>query len=169
MHTSDTFTTGPATAKVVDPDGTDRVVAPAGIPLPTVDRLVGAADGAGSSLIRYEVPAGFAPPPVLHRHTRESCVGYVLRGSLTYWFEDGEPRTAAPGAAIVLPSGAWFRWANSSATEAAQVLFWFTPGGFDQFFFDVAHGLEATGYDMSRFGPILFETRARYGDEPHPG
>lgn len=166
MQTPDDSTIAPATSFIVG--DIDRIEAAPDRGLPHIERLVRAADGVGASLIRYEVPAGFAPPPVLHRHTRESCVGYVLSGSLTYWFDDGEPQTADAGATVVLRPGGWFRWANSSTTDPADVLFWFTPAGFDQFFFDVAAQLEATGFDMTRFFPILVETRARYGDEQRP-
>jgi hypothetical protein len=43
-------------------------------------------DGVGFSMIEYAVPARFAPPPNLHRHTRENAVIYVLEGELHYWF-----------------------------------------------------------------------------------
>jgi len=152
-------------AKVIPPDAGEVMTPPPGMPLPRITRLLGANDGAGLSLIVYEAPGGFAPPPVLHRHTRESCVGYVVEGALRYWFDDGAEHLAPAGSAVCLPSGAWFRWGNASPTETAKVLFMFTPAGFDEFFFDLGAALNTPGFDMASFGSVLHDLRARYGDE----
>lgn len=123
-----------------------------------------AADGAGLSLVEYEIPAGFSPPPHLHRHTREGAVVYVLAGELRYWFADGDT-VAGPGTLVQLPAGAWFRWANES-DEPARMLCMFAPAGFEQFFLDVMAEAGAAGGDLRAvIGPL----RARYGDEDHPG
>ncbi len=139
--------------------------APAAAPgLPTIEVKLDAAAGAGLSVVEYDVPAGFAPPPHLHRHTREGAVVYVLSGELHYWFEDSDT-VAAAGTLVQLPAGAWFRWANESG-EPARMLCLFAPAGFEQFFLDVMAGAAAAGGDLrSVIGPL----RAQYGDEDHPG
>lgn len=152
-----------ATPRVVVP-GAGRI-APAPVPgLPTIEVKLSAADGAGFSLVEYDVPAGFSPPPHLHRHTREGAVAYVLDGQLHYWFADRDV-VVGPGTLVQLPAGAWFRWANDTASPA-RMLCMFAPAGFEQFFVDVMAETAAADGDLRRvIGPL----RARYGDEDHPG
>ena len=40
----------------------------------------------GFSVVEYNVPAGFSPPPRLHRQTREHAAVCILEGELRYWF-----------------------------------------------------------------------------------
>jgi len=152
-----------AQPRVVPPGA--GTMAPAAAPgLPTIEVKLGAADAAGFSLVEYEVPGRFSPPPRLHRHTREGAVAYVLDGELHYWFADGDA-VVGPGTLVRLPPGAWFRWANES-DEPARMLCLFAPAGFEQFFLDVMAEAGAAGGDLGRvIGPL----RARYGDEDHPG
>lgn len=154
----------PTTRPRVVPPKTGRV-APAAAPgLPTIEVKLGAADGAGFSLVEYDIPGRFSPPPHLHRHTREGAVVYVLEGQLHYWFADGDA-VAGPGTVVQLPPGAWFRWANER-DEPARMLCVFAPAGFEQFFLDVMAEASAAGGDLRAvIGPL----RARYGDEDHPG
>jgi quercetin dioxygenase-like cupin family protein len=158
-----TQTTQTATPRVVPPGG--GTMAPAAVPgLPTIEVKLDAADGAGFSLVEYEIPAGFSPPPHLHRHTREGAVVYVLDGELHYWFADGDV-VVGRGSLVQLPAGAWFRWANDTDAPA-RMLCMFAPAGFEQFFLDVMAETAAAGGDLRRvIGPL----RARYGDEDHPG
>jgi hypothetical protein len=85
--------------------------------------------GAPFAVMEYEVPPQFAPPPVLHRHTREFGAVYVLDGELVYWFEDGQARAARPGTLVVMGKD-WFRWANEQSTPA-RILCIFAPAGFE--------------------------------------
>jgi mannose-6-phosphate isomerase-like protein (cupin superfamily) len=150
-----------ARPRVVPPGaGTTAPTAPG---LPVIEVKLPAADGAGFSLIEYQIPARFAPPPHLHRHTRECAVTYVLKGELHYWFADGDA-ILGPGTLVQLPPGAWFRWANET-DEPARILAMFAPGGFEQFFLDVT-AAAAAGGDL---GQVIGTIRARYGDEDHPG
>jgi quercetin dioxygenase-like cupin family protein len=131
--------------------------------MPSIEVRLGAGDEAGFSLVEYVVPPRFSPPPVLHRHTREDAVVYVLEGELHYWFEDDD-RTAGPGDVVHLRRGAWFRWANDT-DRPARMLSMFSPAGFEQFFLDVDAGTEAAGGDRAALGPVLADLRARYGDQ----
>jgi quercetin dioxygenase-like cupin family protein len=160
-QTTATMTT--TRARVLRP-GTGAV-APAAAPgLPTIEVRLDAADEAGFSLVEYEVPAGFSPPPHLNRHTREGAVVYVLAGHLHYWWDDGDA-ALGPGTLVHLPPGAWFRWANDSG-EVARMLCMFAPAGFEQFFLDVMRGAAAANGQLGR---VIVPLRARYGDEDHPG
>ncbi|MDX1659954.1 MAG: cupin domain-containing protein [Nitriliruptorales bacterium] len=126
-------------------------------------------DGEGFSMTEYTAPPGFAPPPVLHRHTRESAGAYILDGELSMWFEgDDEPRKLGPGTFVWLPRGAWFRWANETE-EPVRWLNFFTPPGFDHFFAEVAAEVTAAGGPSPEvMARVVPEVRARYGDEGHP-
>lgn len=114
----------------------------------------------------YDVPAGFSPPPVLHRHTREFGAVFVLDGELSYWFEDGGERVARPGALVVM-GRSWFRWANTQ-DRPARILCLFAPAGFEQFFADIHEAMARVDYDMTTFGSVLTGLRAAYGDEAYP-
>ncbi|RYP85265.1 cupin domain-containing protein [Nocardioides guangzhouensis] len=135
--------------------------------LPTIDVRVDAADRAGFSLLEYAVPAGFTPPPTLHRHTQEGAVLYLLEGELHYWFEDGDHRVG-PGDVVHLPAGAWFRWANES-DHPARMLAMFSPAGFEEFFVDLVAATTTSGGDRVALGRVIGQLRAAYGDEDHPG
>src|SRR3954467_12481481 len=83
-----------AQPRVVPPGA--GTMAPAAAPgLPTIEVKLGAADAAGFSLVEYDVPGRFSPPPRLHRHTREGAVAYVLDGELHYWFWTGSSTTGS--------------------------------------------------------------------------
>ncbi|MGZ4768114.1 MAG: cupin domain-containing protein [Ilumatobacteraceae bacterium] len=99
--------------------------------LPRLEVKLDESANAGFSMLEYVVPAGFAPPPVLHRHTRESATGYIVEGHLTHWFEDGTSNDVGPGSVIHLPAGAWFRWANET-DQIVRMIFVFKPAGFEQ-------------------------------------
>lgn len=135
--------------------------------MPSIEVRLGVEDGAGLSLVEYVVPAHFSPPAVLHRHTREDAVVYVLEGELHYWFEAGDHAVRA-GDVVHLRRGGWFRWANPTDAPA-RMLAMFSPAGFEQFFVDVAVETEAAGGDRAALGPVLAALRERYGDEEHPG
>src|SRR4051794_41133752 len=163
-ETLTTTATPPTAAPRVVPAGAGRVAAPAAPGLPSIEVKLDAAAGAGFGLVEYRVPPRFAPPPRLHRHTREGAVAYVLEGELRYWFADGAA-VARPGPVVQLPRGAWFRWANETG-EPARMLCMFAPAGFEQFFLDVLAEAAAAGGDL---GSVIGPLRARYGDEDQPG
>lgn len=133
--------------------------------------LAGTHTGAKSGAIDYHIPPGFAPPPVLHRHTLEDAGWLVLEGEIRFTYEDGTEFLAGPGASTEHPKGCWFRWANAHADRPARAICWYQPAGFEQFFVDAEAGIEqvlADGGDMTAIGAMLSEIRAKYGDEEHP-
>lgn len=133
--------------------------------------LAGAHTGAPFGAIDYSIPPGFAPPPVLHRHTLEDAGWLVLEGEIVFTYADGTEFRAGPGASTEHPKGCWFRWANAHTDRPARAICWYQPAGFEQFFVEVAAGIEevlADGGDMTKIGAKLSEIRAKYGDEEHP-
>lgn len=99
--------------------------------------LTGARTGAAIGAIEYRVAPGCAPPPVLHRHTREDAGWFVLEGELEFVFEDGRTERISAGGSVTHPRNCWFRWSNPHQ-EPARAICWFSPAGFEQFFSDVA-------------------------------
>ena len=75
--------------------------------------LAGTHTNAKFGAIDYHIPPGFAPPPVLHRHTLEDAGWLVLEGDIRFTYEDGTEFLAGPGASTEHPKGCWFRWANA--------------------------------------------------------
>ena len=134
---------------------------------PEVEIKLAAADGLAFSVVEYRIPAGFSPPPVLHRQTREDCAVYILEGRLHYWFEKGEA-FAGPDTLVRLPRHGWNRWANEEDVPC-RMLAVFAPAGFEQYFLElgaVAAGAQGDPAVMAREIPRL---RAHYGDEEHVG
>ena len=133
--------------------------------------LAGAATGSPVGLIAYRIAPGFAPPPYLHRHTREDAGWVVLEGTVEFHLEDGSVVTADAGSSFVHPRGCWFRWQNPDPNHPARALCWFSPAGFERFFVELAEAARAhldDGGSMETFAPQLAELRHRYGLEPHP-
>ena len=156
----------PDTPPIVTPADQPHVVGATQVQLVT-----GTHTGAPIGIIDYTIAPGFAPPPILHRHTREDAGVLVLSGNLEYHFADGTTFCAGPGDSVVLPKGCWFRWANASQHDPARAIGWFSPAGFEQFFPEVVEAMNQhaeAGGSMQTFAPTLGEIRARYGDEAHP-
>ena len=80
------------------------------------------------------VPAGEGPP--LHIHHNEDEVIHVVEGEYEFWL-DGAIRRMGPGASVFLPRGVphTFRVVGDIPGKNVAVL---TPGGFENFFIDVA-------------------------------
>ncbi|MDZ7726863.1 MAG: cupin domain-containing protein [Dehalococcoidia bacterium] len=130
--------------------------------------LVEQEDGVPWSMIHYTAPAGFGPPAVLHRHTRETAAFYILDGALEMTFMHGTERLD-PGALVVLPPGCWFRWRNANEDRSASWLNIFAPAGFEQFFREVVEAVESRGgADPAVIAEVLPPSRAKYGDQDHP-
>lgn len=117
------------------------------------------------TLLEFSVAPNFAAPPLLHHHTREDWVAYVIEGEVIFVFSDREVR-APTGTTVLIPAGADFAWRND-ADEPARYLAIHAPAGFDQFFVDVAEQLSAragppTPEVMQQVIPPLW---AKYGIE----
>lgn len=133
--------------------------------------LAGAETGSPVGMVDYRIALGFAPPPYLHRHTREDAGWVVLEGTVEFHVEDGSVVTANAGSSFVHPRGCWFRWRNPDPHRPARALCWFSPAGFERFFVELAEAARAhldDGGSMATFAPKLADLRHRYGLEPHP-
>jgi mannose-6-phosphate isomerase-like protein (cupin superfamily) len=155
-----------ASAAIVRPAGSGESI-PLGFapPHPTVQVRLAAGDGAGLGIVEYEAPPGYAPPPVLHRHTREAFGIYVLAGAVGVAFEDREV-TVAAGGLVWVPRGTWFRW-WVAGDQPVRWLGMFLPGGFEGFFAatrDAARSAAATG-GRAAVMAALQNVKAQYGDE----
>lgn len=165
VPSADPFVVGPGEGR--DPDPVTELPTPTGNG--RIEVKLDRNDGAGFSMTEYTAPPRFSPPPVLHRHTRESAGLFMLEGEVSIWFEDDdEPRRIRPRTFVWLPRGSWFRWANET-DQPARWLNFFTPPGFDHFFAEAAAAVaEAGGFSPEVMARVIPEVRARYGDEPHP-
>lgn len=166
MEPTDTHLDGSSPIVTLADDVRPMVVGPQQLTV-----LAGAATGAPVGMVDYRIAPGFAPPPYLHRHTREDAGWVVLEGTVEFHLADGSVVRAAAGSSFVHPRGCWFRWRNPDPNQAARALCWFSPAGFEQFFVELADTARAhldDGGSMESFAPRLAELRRRYGLEPHP-
>jgi mannose-6-phosphate isomerase-like protein (cupin superfamily) len=97
-------------------------------------RIRAAETGGRFGLWEEPVPPGMGPP--LHVHAREDEFFQVLAGRFRFRCGDttGE---GGPGTAVFLPRGIPHAFRNIGA-EPGLLLIGVTPGGFEQFFLDVA-------------------------------
>jgi quercetin dioxygenase-like cupin family protein len=102
-------------------------------------RLTAVETGGAFSVVEFAVAPGFKAPPLLHQHPDMDWYGHVLEGTLAFDL-DGESHEAAPGALIHIPRGCRFRWWNATP-QAARWLMTYVPGGFEQYFVDLAQAI----------------------------
>ena len=166
IEPTDTQQAGPSPIIALVDDTHSMVVGPQQLTV-----LAGAATGSPVGMVDYRIAPGFAPPPYLHRHTREDAGWVVLEGTVEFHLEDGSVITAEAGSSFVHPRGCWLRWRTPDPNQPARALCWFSPAGFEQFFVELAQAARAhldDGGSMETFAPKLAELRHRYGLEPHP-
>jgi mannose-6-phosphate isomerase-like protein (cupin superfamily) len=87
------------------------------------------------AVIEYDVPAGFPGPP-LHIHPAFDEHFYVIGGQLEFRVDD-ETVLAGPGASLYACGDQPHTFSNPTG-EVARMLVTVTPGGFEQFFRDLA-------------------------------
>lgn len=91
------------------------------------------------ALIEASIPPQAGPPPHLHRNEDEAY--YVLEGELEVF--DGERSfTARAGSFVYIPRGAVHAFRNPGS-EPVRMLALITPGGFENFFFEVGQPARA--------------------------
>lgn len=98
------------------------------------------------SVTEVVVSPGAGAPP--HTNQREAITWYVLEGSLTF-LKDGAPTTLSAGELIFMPANRIHTFANQTE-HPARALMICTPGGFEQFFYEVADALPD---DLPSAGP----------------
>jgi quercetin dioxygenase-like cupin family protein len=93
------------------------------------------AAGGGFSLVEHPIePRTLAAP--LHRHTNEDEYSYVLEGRVGVQLGD-EVLEAGPGDLVIKPRGQWHAFWNPG-DEPARLLEFISPGGFEQYFAEIA-------------------------------
>ena len=101
------------------------------------------------SLVEHPMPPrGLAAP--LHRHNREDEYSFVLEGRMGALLGD-DVVEAGPGDLVYKPRGQWHTFWNAGEAPC-RILEMISPGGFEQFFAEVAAG-PAEGDDVAaRYG-----------------
>jgi quercetin dioxygenase-like cupin family protein len=115
--------------------------------------LPAASTGRAFGLVEHDLPAGQLGSPV-HTHEREDEYSYVLSGRLTAQVGD-EVIEAGPGELLVKPRGIPHAFWNAG-TEPVRFLELICPGGFDEYFFELAGPFNARDQDA------MEEIRDRY-------
>lgn len=93
----------------------------------------GDATGGAIGMFRTTEPAGSVGPN--HAHTREVETFYVLEGTYRFVTDDGTFE-GGPGMTLTFPLGVGYHYENIGTAEG-HLLVIETPGGFEQFFFDI--------------------------------
>jgi mannose-6-phosphate isomerase-like protein (cupin superfamily) len=104
-------------------------------------------------LVEHDLPAGQLGSPV-HTHEGEDEYSYVLSGRLTAQVGD-DVIEAGPGELVVKPRGIPHAFWNAGS-EPVRFLELICPGGFEQYFFELAAPFNA------RDGQAMDEIRERY-------
>lgn len=90
--------------------------------------------GGAWSLVKYTAPPHYTGPPLhWHQHTMEAF--YILDGTLAFTLGE-RTITASVGAFILVPPGIAHTFNPTAAS--ASYLVWFSPGGHEQYFQEVA-------------------------------
>ena len=100
---------------------------------PHTIKATGADTNGSFSAVEVSVSPQGGPPP--HVHQREDEVLYVLEGEFAFLAGD-RVFTAGPGSYVHVPPGTPHRFENVGTTTG-RLLAFFTPAGFEGFFFEV--------------------------------
>jgi uncharacterized cupin superfamily protein len=111
------------------------------------------ATGGAFGFVEHDLPAGQLGSPI-HTHEREDEYSYVLRGRLTVQIGE-DVLEAGPGEVIAKPRGIPHAFWNAG-TEAVRFLEIISPGGFEEYFFELAAPFNA------RDRQAMAEIRARH-------
>ncbi|HEX4301294.1 MAG TPA: cupin domain-containing protein [Rhizomicrobium sp.] len=118
----------------------------------------------GEGIVAYDLAPHLAAPRRLHWHTRESWTGTVLDGALTVRLADHD-EVLQRGATIRVPAYCPFAWSNPGDMPA-RVVFTYSPGGFENYFREIAALLGAhPGLNLRDIAPQLPALWLRYGLE----
>ena len=115
--------------------------------------------GGALGLVDYTAAPGFPGPPP-HRHREITDMFFVLEGTLTFRVGD-ETLEAGPGTFVAVPPGTVHTFSNQGS-EPARFLGLVSPGGFEQYFKELAGAVGDGPIDPEVAGKIS----ARYDIEP---
>jgi quercetin dioxygenase-like cupin family protein len=121
----------------------------------TVEIVVtGAMTGKHGSMVIETSPPGGGPPPHFHRKEDETLI--VLEGEFEVLFNE-QWRQMRAGEVAFLPRGSVHTFQNAGS-ETGKVALSFYPSGFEEFFGELAQGL-----DDCTVGERIVQAGARYG------
>jgi len=131
--------------------GDGKHIFPRGKGLGVILRVSSVESGGSVSVVEHTLEPGLigAPP---HRHEREDETSYVLEGALTVQIAD-EVATIGPGAIIVKPRGIFHTFWNSG-TQPLRFLEIISPGGFEQYFEELARLFAGGSPDMHEVSEV---------------
>ncbi len=119
--------------------------------------------GTDLSVLEHDIAPGVLAAP-LHRHAHEDEYSYVLQGEVGFQLGD-EVRYAGPGELVLKPRGEWHAFWNRGS-QPAKVLELVVPGGFEDYFREIAPLLppNVPAPDMEGLAAVV----AKYGLEMDP-
>lgn len=137
-----------------------------GVGVTVTHKARSAETGGGWSLVHYTMPPHFKTSPP-HYHDQMAETFYILAGECT--IQVGEERMTVPaGSFVSIPPGV-LHMINNDSSEPATFLLFFTPGGFENYFDDVAQLLAEEGAwppsDMSKLQAIQAKYDMRYPEK----
>jgi quercetin dioxygenase-like cupin family protein len=110
----------------------------------TFRTMVSTAETGGTmAVVDSTAPAGFGPPR--HIHAAEDETFLILTGEMEFWVA-GRTFRRGPGQAAFIPRGVEHTF--KAVTESRHILI-LTPGGFEGFFAEMAHGAMRIPEDMA--------------------
>jgi mannose-6-phosphate isomerase-like protein (cupin superfamily) len=134
-------------------------------------KAVGENTNGAYMLFEASVPPQSGPPP--HIHHREDEALFILEGEIEI-LDNDHTITAGAGSFVHIPRGTLHRFKNVGATTAKMLVF-YTPAGFEGFFFEVGQPAQEGG-TAPPLGPEEIEktmvAAPKYGMEvllPPPG
>ncbi len=128
--------------------------------------ILRASDAGGvMSIVDSESPAGSGPPR--HVHEREDETFVVLTGSCEFWLE-GHRFIRGAGETAFIPRGRehTFRVVGDESSRHLLIL---TPGGFEDFFADMARGQYRIPEDMEQVTTSAAQRGLRFTGPPLGG
>ena len=136
---------------VIVPAGEGQMLEVLGGPLEVLVRNA-QTDGDFSVVISADYPGGGPGPNIIHEDRSETF--FVLEGDYTF-YSDGKEIKGGPGSIVVNPKGVRHGFMNSGTTQG-KLLMMYSPGGFEDFFLEVAE-------KKMQPGPELGALEAKYG------
>jgi quercetin dioxygenase-like cupin family protein len=98
------------------------------------------------SVVDIVSPPHSGPPRHIHHDADETFV--ILEGAFLFWL-DGETHRRGPGETIIVPRGKEHTFRVISDTPSRHLII-MTPGGFEDFFVEMAQGAMRIPEDMAK-------------------
>ena len=120
------------------------------------------ATGGAMSIVDSLSPVGSGPPR--HVHEREDETFILLSGRCRFWLE-GEKFEKGPGATVFVPRGKEHTF-QVTGNEPSRHIVVLTPGGFENFFAEMARGNFRIPEDMPQIAESAARNNLRFTGPP---